>query len=202
MTSRGRACPKKKGLQPDLFVRLGNKKAKMPLSHDRCLEFLEKAKKNDQNRMLLDFLNSDSAQNLKLICKRCGMESIERSARAFFSSNGTDHSVTICENRIKTQDAFDQTLKHEMIHAVDYCKRGMDFSDCDMLACSEIRAAKYAECENFPGFFDLNFGPKYSCAASTAKRATTAGHCKEEGEECVERMMNKCFRDTVPFDNT
>ena len=72
-----------------LFLQFGNKKPKTPLSHDRCQEFLEKAKKNDQNRMLLDFLNSDSAQNLKLICKRCGMESIERSARAFFSSNGT-----------------------------------------------------------------------------------------------------------------
>ena len=66
--SRGRACPKKRrGCNQHLFLQFGNKKPKTPLSHDRCQEFFEKAKKNDQN----------------------GMESIERSARAFFSSNGT-----------------------------------------------------------------------------------------------------------------
>ncbi len=171
----------------------------MPISHDRCLEFLEKAKKNEKNMKLLNFLNSDSEITLKLICKKCGLKGIEKSARAFFSSNGVNHSVTMCENRLRTQEAFNQTLKHEMIHAVDYCKRGMDFADCNMLACSEIRAATHAECENFPAFLDFNFGPKFSCVSSTAKRATTAGHCKEEGEECVDRMMEKCFHDSVPF---
>ena len=127
------------GCNQNLFLQFGNKKPKTPLSHDRCQEFLEKAKKNDQNRMLLDFLNSDSAQNLKLICKRCGLKGIEKSARAFFSSNGTDHSVTICENKLNS-DAFDQT-KHEMIHAVDYCK---EVRTLPTVICwlAEIRAAK------------------------------------------------------------
>ena len=175
------------------FVLLHIVKTTMSTTHEKCLDFLEKARKNEKNMKLLKFLNADSETTLKLICKKCGLKGIEKSARAFFSSDGTNHSVTMCENRLRSQTAFNQTLKHEMIHAVDYCKRDMNFIDCDMLACSEIRAATHAECENFPNFLNFNFGPKFSCVVETAKRATTAGHCKEEGEDCVDKMMDKCF---------
>ena len=108
---------------------------------------------------LLKFLNADSETTLKLICKKCGLKGIEKSARAFFSSDGTNHSVTMCENRLRSQTAFNQTLKHEMIHAVDYCKRDMNFIDYDMLACCGIRGAIHAGLANFPNFSIFLFTP-------------------------------------------
>ena len=52
----------------------------------------------------------------------------------------------MCENNVGSKQHLRKTIKHELIHAYDHMhgllsKQPLDFSDCNLLACTEIRAA-------------------------------------------------------------
>ena len=68
----------------------------------------------------------------------------------------------LCENNIYSQGHMNDTLTHELVHTLDYCRAELDWSNLDHLACTEIRAANLSgECffwkENFAR---LKFGWK------------------------------------------
>ena len=70
--------------------------------------------------------------------------------------------IVLCENNISSQGHMNDTLTHELIHTLDYCRAEVDWNNLDHLACSEIRAANLSgECffskENFGR---LKFGLK------------------------------------------
>ena len=49
-----------------------------------------------------------------------------------------------------------EALTHELIHGYDYKLKRCDFSTCNGLAYSEVRAAREAECKNAYPFDFLN----------------------------------------------
>ena len=62
--------------------------------------------------------------------------------------------IVLCENNIYSQGHMNDTLTHELIHTLDYCRAELDWKNIDHLACTEIRAASLSgECffwkENF-----------------------------------------------------
>ena len=68
----------------------------------------------------------------------------------------------LCENNIYSQGHMNDTLTHELIHTLDYCRAELDWNNIHHLACTEIRAASLSgECffwkENFAR---LKFGWK------------------------------------------
>lgn len=44
----------------------------------------------------------------------------------------------LCENTIYNQQAADDVLTHELIHAYDYCKFNYDPDNIRHLACTEV----------------------------------------------------------------
>lgn len=50
--------------------------------------------------------------------------------------------IVVCMNNVNNQDAVNQVLIHELIHAYDECRaKDLDWTKLDHHACSEIRAA-------------------------------------------------------------
>lgn len=56
--------------------------------------------------------------------------------------------MTICENWIQSGRHVEDTLAHELVHAIDASRvRRFDSTDCVHVACSEVRAANLSgEC--------------------------------------------------------
>ena len=81
---------------------------------------------------------------LPIICRECASTGPEAMARAFYQSPPA--RVTLCSNRLSSPEDIEEVLVHELIHAVDHRVQDADLSQAKHLACSEIRAAREAEC--------------------------------------------------------
>jgi hypothetical protein len=103
-----------------------------------------------------------------------------------------------------------QLLEHELIHAYDHLELGFDLSVCHELACSEIRAARAAECRSNGFLIDMacTFLPYSSswcqnqtvkCVKSTAIKATSAMFSELEAKESVAKMFDQCFVNTKSY---
>ena len=176
---------------------------------DECTALLEKARKSAKARELLKFLNQGDVDGagVKLLCKKCPNEGPQKFAKAYFAS--PPHEMVVCHNRVKTVEQIEKSVIHEMIHAVDYVVRDMNLRECKMLACSEIRAARGAECateyltkaELLLKKFDVFRGKSLmeDCVQDQARRATETMF-PGEGRDCVDEMMKRCFSDKTGFD--
>jgi len=63
--------------------------------------------------------------------------------RAYFISPPS--KIVVCADRLYHPGEMETVLIHELQHALDNEVLGMDLSDPQHLACSEVRAAKFAE---------------------------------------------------------
>jgi hypothetical protein len=175
-------------------------------SQRRCERLLEAAKELDMPARLLRILSEggidespspssssssssssspSSPSSFSIICKFCTSDGHEAGARAYFSSPPS--GITMCSNRLAGAPEVAEALTHELVHAVDFCRRKWDLGECDALACSEVRAAREAECK-------YSFWGKERCARRLATVSTTHifPGC---GGECVDRVFDACFQD-------
>ena len=58
-------------------------------------------------------------------------------------------TIEICSNRHISDEQIAESLVHEFTHAYDYKLKRYDFSSCEGLASSEVRAARNAECNKY-----------------------------------------------------
>ena len=130
-------------------------------------------------------------------CIKCANEGVEGTARAMLSINPTQ--IILCANRLDNVKEISSSLRHELVHAFDFIQKRYDFTSCNGLASSEIRAAREAECSNYT---DSKLFPyfKNSCVSDHAKRSTKNMFPVEEANECVEKMFQKAMQDNEPFD--
>jgi hypothetical protein len=103
----------------------------------------------------------------------------------FFNLDG----ITILHDRVSTRDDIEQLLTHELVHAVDHHVTKLDLTTCGGLACSEVRAAKFAECN---ASWELG-GVKKRCARNFAKMSTRMVFGPVDGSLCVDHVLNECF---------
>ncbi len=141
--------------------------------------------------------SSDANNNitLEIQCRQCGNSGPEGSARAFLRGP-SPLTIILCTNRLSLSDSeeIEEVLTHELIHVFDVHHRKWDFSNCQTLARSEIRAAREAECGNVSfGFW------KESCVRDKAKEATR-NMFRYKGIDCVNKVFNDAMRDNEPFD--
>lgn len=195
------------------------------LKDETCEEWLEEIKSRPRPRLLLEYFAANMARNtaaknsssnldpLLMYCRHCNNRGAEGSARAFMA---LPEQLIFCTNRLRNTKEMEEVFVHEMIHAVDYCTRNMDLTKCEALACSEIRAAREAECLSHftpkwkgekvelpwsAGSFLGSF-TKEGCTKRLATAATQAMFPGEAGATCVEKMFRECYRDTVPFEKS
>jgi inner membrane protease ATP23 len=104
--------------------------------HQKCLKTKEKLM---QSSPVIRFMME---QLEKAGCKldpekhfRCAPCDLSRSG-GFAPS----HGIILCQNRFLSKQHMEDTLTHELIHAFDQCTTQINWSSCEQLACSEIRA--------------------------------------------------------------
>ncbi|KAI9189647.1 Mitochondrial inner membrane protease atp23 [Blastocladiella emersonii ATCC 22665] len=118
-----------------------------------------------------------------------------------------EHGVVLCENQLMSKSHLEETLAHELIHALDHCRAKLDWSNCLHHACTEIRAANLSgDCTFSNEVMRGNWGVSKQQQACVKRRAILSlrsnPHCSAPGvaEEAVAEVWNSCFADTWPFD--
>lgn len=102
-----------------------------------------------------------------VVCGCC-----DKGSNGFMPGGSTKHTshghstIKICQNEANGNEAaIEETLKHELFHAIDYCETKRTFT-CEEEICSEIKAYSGADCANLSG--DL----KKECVKKGAKRSS------------------------------
>ena len=89
-------------------------------------------------------------------------------------------------------------LAHELVHALDDCRGVLDTFSCDQIACTEVRAAKAADCAVWKG--DEN--ARRDCVRRHAEASLNMHvECFVVMDECLERAMKKCYDEDAVVDN-
>jgi len=151
-------------------------------------------------------------ETIKIECRPCATTGPEQGARALIMGP-TPLSIVACTNRLtpNDQEEMDQVLTHELLHAYDVKQLHLNFSDCESMAYSEVRAAREAECS----ISSSHFGNASSTTATggwaspaaflkqycVKQKAIAATHnlFPRQGRNCVRTVFNKAYADPRPF---
>jgi len=136
----------------------------------------------------------DEWEGISIDCRKCSDSGIEGSARAFLEINPL--GLTICSNRVLSQEDVEESLRHELVHAFDYTRRRYDLTTCEGLAASEVRAARESECSADKGFM-LPY-MRERCIQTKAAIATS-NIFPSTGSQCVAAVLKIALADTAPF---
>ena len=114
--------------------------------------------------------------------------------------------IVVCENFLVDRTRAEELLTHELIHAFDHCRAEVDWSNCEHHACSEIRAASLSgDCRFGNEIRRGNFGFAKHHQECTKRRAALSvavnPNCDaQKAKEAIEKVFEKCFADTAPFE--
>lgn len=128
-----------------------------------------------------------------------------------FQVTGKPHIYLAEESVAKyfTKNDVRKTILHEMIHAFDRCRAEADWGNLLHHACTEVRASNLSgECAFFS---ELGRGKVLSdvrahqqkCVKRRAVLSVAANpRCKgkDQAEEAVNYVFERCFRDYAPFE--
>jgi len=138
-------------------------------------------------------------------CRPCSSTTVaEAGARAFIqrtSSSNNDRNkegleIILCSNRLKKNE-IEEALLHELVHYYDYYNNSQtDFSSCEGLAYSEVRAAREAECKGYYLYPFENWAKK-KCVSYYASRST-CNMFPKNGSSCVDKVIDKAMKDLSP----
>ncbi|KAJ1437285.1 peptidase M76, partial [Ochromonadaceae sp. CCMP2298] len=132
-------------------------------------------------------------------CRQCEVSGVEGKSRAFITEH--PHEIVLCVNRLPGRAALREALTHEGVHAFDYANGRCDFSSCDGLAYTEVRAAREGECADLSNALHTLplVGPwlKQSCIKSRAA-ASTGNLFPGDARSCVERVFLSALADLHP----
>ena len=158
---------------------------------------------------------------IRINCDLCKETGIEKKARGFLIGR-TPMQIVICANRLKavcssssstdnTNTKFSKEIKeivlHELVHANDFRNNTCDFSTCQGLAHSEIKAAREAECSSagkrVSRYLSRELGQelRYKCIRSHAIRSTANIFGENAATNCVDDVFNVAVKDFSPIVN-
>lgn len=135
-------------------------------------------------------LLSTNTMGIRISCRPCDSTGTEGKARGFMMNDPLE--IVLCTNRMNKNDVK-EVLRHEAVHAFDYFHNRCDFSSCDGVAYTEVRAAREAECNRY---FPLRMF-RNMCVEFHAKQATKNIYPKN-GAKCVDVVFDKAIKDTDP----
>lgn len=98
-------------------------------------------------------------------------------------------------------------MKHELIHAYDWCTVDFSPQSCLHIACSEIRAANLSgDCNYWLEFLRGNTirvsGAKQRCVKRNAMKSVMMNpSCATNAEKAVDLAWKLCFNDLRPYDH-
>ncbi|XP_078309695.1 mitochondrial inner membrane protease ATP23 homolog [Crassostrea virginica] len=136
--------------------------------------------------------------------RNISVEKCEKNVNGGYDPN--TNQVVLCYTNFPPR-ATCKVLFHEMTHAFDDCRAKVDFTKIEHLACTEIRAAAFADCGVISGFlansgYDITNKHK-ECVKKHALRSivSTRNITEEKGREVIDSVFDKCYSDAAPFDS-
>jgi len=163
------------------------------------------------NKYLNSLVGQNISNDLKISCSICGESSIEANARGFLV-DGDPLEIVICANRFKPtsysngssdteiRNTVREIITHELVHAYDYKLQICDFSTCEGLAHTEIKAAREAECANVSNLHRFIPWLKNICIREHAVRSTANLYDHSVASKCVDKVFDDAVKDKSPFD--
>ena len=163
-----------------------------------CAATISALRASDNNGKLKEIISiiQKKVGGINVSCRPCGSEGVEAGARAFLT-NSVPLTVTLCTNRLKNEKKdVEEALMHELVHAYDYVHGRCDFSTCNGLAYTEVRAAKEAECS---GMYPIPWF-KANCIKNHATKSTANLFPMKDSIQCVEKVYDLAIKDNAPFE--
>lgn len=153
------------------------------MKKEEATEYVQDILKMDKNRIM----------NLLLRGAQIEYENCDNSfnSRARYSTCNGKRKVTICANFLNSFEDLKEAITHEMVHLYDDLYWKCNFQDPNELACTEIRAATFAECAN-----ENNIEDKKKCVEGVAHAAVRLSKLERNN---VRDMMATCFTDNVEW---
>lgn len=115
--------------------------------------------------------------------------------------------IFLCENNLKSEMHTHQSMSHEIIHAIDFCRSKMDpVNNCLHIACTEIRAENLSgECDFINEFTNGQIKRFASHGKECVKRRAilsvmSVPKCSRSASEFVKAAFDRCYEDTFPYD--
>ena len=115
--------------------------------------------------------------------------------------------IFLCQQHLVSEEHANQSLVHELIHAIDLCRTKMDpINNCIHMSCTEIRAENLSgECsmirEAINGRITNFKGHGAECVKRRAILSVKANpNCKDRAKDFVDAAFDRCYNDTFPFD--
>lgn len=137
---------------------------------------------------------------------RCGVipeEKTNHTSSGYFDAR---EGITINEACIDSGIQLTDTLRHELIHAFDYCRTNLNSLEPAKRACSEIRAASLSgECKWSREFMRGNVGLGnirnlfQECVRRRSILSLSSDSDVESAKDLVDKYLDICISDTTPF---
>ena len=136
---------------------------------------------------------------------RCGTIPGEKMdlTSGFFDARG---GIIINEACIDSGIQLTDTIRHELIHALDYCRTNLNSLEPAKRACSEIRAASLSgECKWSREFMRGNVGLRnirnlfQDCVRRRSIISLSSDPDVENAKDLVDKYLDICISDTTPF---
>lgn len=107
-----------------------------------------------------------------------------------------EYGIVLCDV-VKTKEQAIQVLRHELIHAIDYCRAKLDFKNPLHLACSEIRASNLSgDCDWKTEIKRGHFPSARQHLNCVRRRALLSSKSKEH----IDQVWDICIQDLWPYD--
>ena len=162
-------------------------------------------------------------ETIAVECRNCESTGPEQGARALIMGP-TPLSIIVCTNRLlhvgdnkyeredDKNNEMTQILTHELVHAYDVQRLQLNFSDCETVAYSEVRAAREAECypynnKNNNSHKNTNININdwwWTTELCVRQRAigATRNVFPGQGRGCVATVFRQAYNDPRPFSKT
>ncbi|KAH9260138.1 hypothetical protein BASA81_001913 [Batrachochytrium salamandrivorans] len=160
-----------------------------------------------------------SLNSVKVTCKRWDRNPQTQFARGYFTASGHDDPggqivpeiILLPERIFGGEGEIREILRHEMVHAFDHSVLKRDLRSSTGLACSEIRAAREAECQQCSTnpfiratcrIMPTRMCERWreECVREVATKATEAAFPKQIATVSVSEMFSECYEDRQGFD--
>ncbi|CAG5125429.1 unnamed protein product [Candidula unifasciata] len=115
--------------------------------------------------------------------------------------------VVLCQNTIQNRDICCNIIGHELLHAFDFCRAKVDFTNLRHLACTEIRAANMFHCSlgasfasGEASFFNIKERHQLCVKNKALQSIRLVRNVTElEAMTVVDEVFDKCYNDTEPI---
>ncbi len=160
---------------------------------------------NQSIRRLLTALSSHGCPfnfNRHFICEKSNGENLR---------GGFDRStcqIVLYPENLHSFQEFCTIFQHELIHAYDYCRVQIDFTNPSHLACTEIRAASLTnQCSLFNHFSSssrpfLLKNQHATCVRNRARESMEirSNLSRQNLDQIINDVFLRCYHDTDPYD--